>query len=307
MIIDAHLDTALLLRRQPTLRSLTDSHCDLLRLQQYLDVAFFAIFIHPEDYADCQLREMVDMWVRLRRDLRANTDLVEPLLYKEQLSEPGAKVLLGAEGGGFLGNRESLLPLFFDRGLRFLGLTWNMDNQLAAACGNSGGLTGLGQKVVRLCNRLHVAVDAAHLSEDGFWQLLEESERPIMVSHAACAALLPHKRNLTDSQLRALGQAGGVIGVTFVRDFLRAEEADLSDVVRHIAHAVEVAGIDAVGIGSDFDGADIAGLRGVQDLPFLWQALAEAGFSQEEIDKISGENFRLFLQKVLPTREMCQE
>ncbi|MGI5891331.1 MAG: dipeptidase [Bacillota bacterium] len=303
MIIDAHLDTALWLREHQSLCSLADIHCDFERLHKYVDIAFFAIFIHPQRYAACQIGEMMNILAKLSEDIKNHEHLVKMLLYKEQLLTKGNKILVGAEGGGFLAGDKALLSLFYTLGLRFLGLTWNYDNHLSAACGQNGGLTALGKQVVRQCNDLGILLDAAHISSRGFWELLAESQSPIIVSHAACSACHEHIRNLDDKQLTALGKNHGVIGITFVKDFLSDKEAGIEEIVRHIIHAVEVAGIDAVGIGSDFDGADPAGLRGVEDLPLLWSALAEAGFNGDEIDKIRGGNFYRVLQEVLAEKE----
>ncbi|MGI6361950.1 MAG: dipeptidase [Bacillota bacterium] len=303
MIIDAHLDTILQLQKYPSLRKIYDSHCDYQRLCKYLDVAFFAVFIHPRKYAACPLPELMRYFGTFKQDLSRNRDLVELLLYKEQLKSSKSKILLGVEGGDFIGDDQELLTLMQALGLRFLGLTWNHDNQLAAACGSQQGLTSWGKQVIKQCNDLDIIVDLAHASERSFWNALAVSNQPIMVSHAACNACHSHRRNLNDHQLKELGRAGGVVGITFVKDFLASHDPDLDDIVRHIVHAVEVAGIDAVGIGSDFDGAEVAALKGVEDLPFLWLRLREAGFSQEELDKIAGDNFLRFLQGLLPNKE----
>ena len=127
--------------------------------------------------------------------------------------------------------------------------------------------------------------------------------QPIFVSHACCAALCPHRRNLTDEQLRALGQSGGWLGVTLAPAFLRASAvenvADLNDVVRHIQHAVNVAGAEAVGLGSDFDGVENLprGLVGVQSWPRLADALTAAGFKADMVERLLGGNLLKFLRQ----------
>ena len=172
---------------------------------------------------------------------------------------------------------------FLDLGVRCFGLTWNFNNALGGGCaGACQGLTELGRKVIALCEEQGVTLDLAHASRETFWSVLECSHHPMVVTHACMDALRPHERNLDDAQLRALGQRGGVVGVTFYRPFLSGDsearsgrDCTLERVVEHICHAVEVAGEDAVGIGSDFDGCDALplGLEDTLCLPALIESL----------------------------------
>lgn len=303
MRIDAHLDTALWLA-QGDIRSAPQAAADFERMAANLDIAFLAVFVHPEKSA-WPAGDGLRLLTCLLDALAENADLAQPLLWREDLSLPfdGVKALITAEGGELLGDSAELLGLWYERGLRNLGLTWNGANQLAAGCAAAGGLTPLGRRVVRECNRMGILVDAAHLAAKGFWQLLQASERPIIVSHAACAALRPHPRNLTDAQIRALAAQRGVLGITFADLFLAEQAPTLADVVAHIVHAVEIGGIDCVGIGSDFDGADMPrGLESVEKLPDLYAALVQAGFRAEEVAKICGGNFYRLLQENLPPK-----
>lgn len=151
-------------------------------------------------------------------------------------------------------------------------------------------------------NELGMIIDVSHINEAGFWHVLELSSQPILASHSCAYALCPHPRNLTDEQLRALSRKGGIVGVNFYPEFLTKEaEANLLDVVCHIRHIAEVAGVDAVGLGSDFDGMDSTpkGLEGANNYEALVQALSHAGFSKAEIEKITYKNFMRFLATVL--------
>ncbi|MCL2031257.1 MAG: membrane dipeptidase [Oscillospiraceae bacterium] len=166
---------------------------------------------------------------------------------------------------------------FLALGVRCFGLTWNHDNALGGGClGGGMGLTDTGRDVIALCESHRVAVDLAHSSETLFWDALECSMRPPVVTHACMAALRPHPRNLSDAQLRALGRRGGVAGVAFHVPFLTGEAScSLERVAEHICHAVNMAGEDAVGIGSDFDGSGAlpAGLEETGALPALIERL----------------------------------
>ncbi len=306
MRIDAHCDTVYWLNEMPTLRSLAKSHSDFTRVGENLDIAFFAFFVDSQKNWGQEPQLMLALLGKFLADIEANQDIVELLLWKEQLNERprGARLIMAIEGGEILGQNADLLPLWHRLGLRSLGLTWNYRNQLADGCFGEGGLSRLGQKVVTQCNKLGIIADAAHLSRKGLEDLLNCSSKPVIVSHAACYSLCPHCRNLKDYEIKALAEQGGVLGITFVRDFLKDEGADLNHLVKHIAHGVEIAGIDHIGIGSDFDGADLCrGISGVQDLPLLYKALAGAGFNQEEIDKIKGGNFLRILKENLPQRD----
>jgi len=307
--IDCHNDTVLNLREKKSLRFLPDAHCDYIRLQKELGLAFFALFIHPHHFGDRQTEEILRLLALLLADIKANEDFVYPVFWHQDLQKLQTEVkartavLIGAEGGGFLGVSPEILQYFFTLGFRFLGLTWNFRNNLADGCEEDGGLTKMGKTVVRECNRLGILVDAAHLNHKGFWQLLEQSDDPIIVSHTACETLNLHPRNLSDEQLAAIGDQGGVVGISYAGMFLGGQEPTLQDVADHIEYAVGIAGIDHVALGSDFDGATLVkDMNGVQDLPNLYAILSQRGFSDLDIDRISGENIFRVLQEVLPYR-----
>lgn len=305
MRIDAHCDTADWLNTVKSLRNLYESHNDYSRMYDYLDIAFCAIFFNPHKFWYQLPEKALVLGERLICDIEKNRDLVELLQWQDQLEDKKSqtKLILALEGGELLGNEGELLPLWYRLGLRSLGLTWNYRNQLGDGCFENGGLSRLGKKIVTECNKLGIIVDGAHLSEVGFWDLSKINTRPFIISHGACFELLPHPRNLKDQQLRELKEQRSVIGITFVKDFLRKDNACVEDVVRHILHVIEIAGIDCVGIGSDFDGAQLCDcLTGSQDLPLLWQKLALAGLDDQSLHQIMGGNFLRVLKENLPGR-----
>lgn len=181
-------------------------------------------------------------------------------------------------------------------GVRLLGLTWNSDNALAGGCGGAGGgLTELGREVVEYCAALGMLVDLSHCSQKTFEDVAAMRRGPLAVTHACCAALNPHRRNLTDSQLRAVAESGGVVGICYYPPFLTGRnQATLGDIAAHIAHAVRVAGSGHVGLGSDFDGCAPLpdGMDGVQSVPRLLELLP---FSADVVDMIAGGNWRRLL------------
>jgi membrane dipeptidase len=304
--VDAHWDTALFLREYTSLEDLPKAHCDWRRLRRFVDIAFLALFIHPLKYrGEAQYREFSFLARALTADINATSD-IRLLRSTVQLDTEGPDklVLLGSEGGGFLGDQEALFRLeeAFALGLRFLGPTWNYSNALAGGCAGGGGLSKLGRQVVRRCNELGILLDGAHLSAESLSDLLSVSAAPLIVSHTACATLCPawKVRNLLDWQLKAVAEAGGMVGICFVPSFIGATPS-LKRVVEHIAYAAGLIGVEHVGIGSDFDGTELPpDIDGLQSLPHLWQEMAAAGFFVSEIELIAGENFRRLLRKVLP-------
>ncbi len=211
--------------------------------------------------------------------------------------------LIGIEGGHAIEDSLRLLRDFYDLGVRYMTLTHTNSNNWADSSGDehkpNNGLSPFGKDVVREMNRLGMMVDIAHVADKTFWDALETSEAPIFSSHSSCRALCDVPRNMTDDMIKAMAKKGGVIQINFSCGFLKAgagsggrPRATLADVVKHIDHAVEIAGIDGVGLGSDFDGITCApeGLDSVDKWPNLTRALLEEGYSPADIRKIYGEN-----------------
>jgi membrane dipeptidase len=208
--------------------------------------------------------------------------------------------VLGVEGAHALDGRLATLDRFFEFGVRVLTLTWNNSNELADAALDKtpphGGLSALGREAVRRCNELGVVLDLSHSSERTFFDVLETSSAPVIASHSGVKALCDFPRNLSDEQLKALAAQGGMVGIVFLPYFLRpgAENADVADVLAAIDHACAVAGPQAVGIGSDFDGYGgvTAGLEDVTRLGAITAGLVERGYAEADIRLILGGNFR---------------
>jgi len=232
--------------------------------------------------------------------------LVQGKLDLEKIPDPNRiGILLSVEGGEILGENLFMLDIIFKLGVRALGLTWNQRNALADGAGEANTqsrLTHLGQEVVQRMNTLGMLIDVSHLNEAGFWHVLELSKDPITASHSCAKTLCDHPRNLSDEQLRAIARQKGVVGVNFYPRFLKETgKVTREDVVRHIYHIAEIAGVETVGLGSDFDGIDETpeGLGQVDDYCFLLDDLAKIGFSTLEIEQIAGQNFMRLLSNVL--------
>ncbi len=214
-----------------------------------------------------------------------------------RLKREGKKaVMMGVENGYAIGKDIRNVERFRQRGVVYMTLCHNGDNDIcdsARGCAEHGGLSNFGKEVVREMNRVGMMVDLSHAAESTFWDALELSTTPIVCSHSSCRALCDHPRNLTDKQMKALAEKGGVMQVTIYKGFLVKDgQATLQDVVRHIKHAVKVMGIDHVGIGTDFDGdGGVPGVASANELPNLTRALLREGYSVQDLRKIWGENF----------------
>ncbi len=217
--------------------------------------------------------------------------------------------LLSIEGGEAIEGRLSLLRSFYRLGVRAMGLTWNQRNDLADGVGEKSaksGLTDLGISVVKEMERLGMLVDVSHLSETSFWGVDRVAERPYIASHSNAQALASHPRNLTDKQIEALAAKGGVIGVVFCPPFVDDQKANvsLSRLCDHIDHIKKIAGIDHVGLGSDFDGFGVSPespqvMKDVSEMPKLTEELLGRGYTEDEVKKVLGGNWLRVYREVL--------
>jgi membrane dipeptidase len=226
------------------------------------------------------------------------------------LDDGSLAAVLHFEGAEAIGAGLERLESFHDSGLRSLGLTWSRPNAFAhgtpfgfpGSPDQGPGLTDAGRALVRACNELRVVVDVSHLNERGFWDVAELSDAPLVASHSNAHALCPSPRNLTDDQLRAVGESGGVVGINFCVAFVREDGADepdtpLSAIAAHAAHVAEVAGPDTVALGSDFDGATMPHeLDDAAKLPALFEALRAFGFGEPELEQLALGNWRRVLR-----------
>ena len=221
-----------------------------------------------------------------------------------RLKREGRRALmLGIENGYAIGDDISRVEYFRRRGVVYMTLCHKGDNDLCdSARGNQehGGLSELGRTVIREMNRVGMMVDLSHAAESTFYQAIEASATPIVCSHSSARALCDHPRNLTDDQLRALAASGGVVQTCLYDGFLRKEGgATIDDAVRHIVHMVRVAGIDHVGIGTDFDGdGGIIGCADASEVINLTRRLRAEGFTEEDIEKLWGGNFLRVMREV---------
>ena len=220
--------------------------------------------------------------------------------------------MLGIEGGHAIENSLGALRAFYDLGVRYMTLTHFENNDWADAATDSavhGGLTQFGKEVVREMNRLGMLVDLSHVSDATMSEALNVAETPAIFSHSSARALRDHVRNVPDSILRRLPSNGGVVMVTFVPSYLTDDdESTIVDVANHIEHIRDVAGIDHVGIGSDYDGIQSTpvGMEDVSTFPHLFAELARRGWSDDDMRKVAGENLLRTMRAAERTARLLQ-
>lgn len=213
--------------------------------------------------------------------------------------------VLHMEGCEAIGCDLAALEVFHAAGLRSLGPVWSRHNIFGHGVpfayprspDTGPGLTDAGFDLLRACNRLGIAIDLAHITEKGFWDVARTSTHPLIASHSNAHALTPVARNLTDRQMDAIRDSGGVAGLNFAVTMLRADglenpDTPMNDMIRHIDYMVERMGIDAVAIGSDYDGATIPSVIGdAAGTQRLVEALGAAGYGADDLEKLCGGNW----------------
>lgn len=221
------------------------------------------------------------------------------------LHESILATILHFEGAEAIDPGLDALEVFYQAGLRSLGIVWSRPNAFAHGVpfkfphspDTGPGLTSAGKELVRACNRLGIMLDLSHLNERGFWDVAELSDAPLVATHSNAYALTPSTRNLTDKQLDAIKESGGIVGLNFGVNDLRADgnndpDTPLDIVIRHVNYLVEHLGIDCIGLGSDFDGTRIPREIGdVTGLPKLIAALRDHGYDDEAVRKLAYENW----------------
>lgn len=291
------------------MRSSARTQLDFLRLKEAGALAqCFAVFL---DRRACR-RRGVSVWQRYERlrdlfyeELKKNQDVIRQVRTADELTAAARTGVVGAvftvEGGELLGGGTDMLRTRLKRmwsdGVRLLTLTWNYENALGYPNGSGGGLKKAGFEAVAFMQELGMLVDVSHLSDRGFWDVMGTVHKPVAASHSCARSLCGHPRNLTDAQLRAIGENGGVVGVNFHAPFLRdgGVSGSVEETAHHLRHIISCAGSDAAAFGSDYDGMQgTPEWGGCEGMPRLIEALS-AYFDAGTLEKLCYRNAeRLF-------------
>jgi len=302
-----------------------------------LDADFFAIYV-AANYArnGGSARRALDVIDGVYEQARRHPESLEMAFAADDIRRihKSGKIaaLMGIEGGHAIEDSLSALRQFYKLGVRYMTLTHTNTNNWADSAGGIGnppekrhnGLSDFGKEVVREMNRLGMMVDISHVSDDTFRAAIEVSQAPLIASHSSCRVLTNVPRNLTDDMLRALAKNGGVAMINFYAGFVNteyakpgapaptksADKATMDMLMQHFEHAIKVAGIDHVGIGSDFDGVDgllPTGMEDVSKLPTITYELLKRGYSEADVKKVLGENLMRVMSEVERTAKKMQE
>ncbi|MDR7855396.1 dipeptidase [Tissierella sp.] len=324
IVVDSHNDTMLKVIDKETwlptldLKYDTDNHIDIPKLKKGgLNVLFFAAY--TSGYQDNTQRSisrtlsLINALYWTEANNRDTFKITKSLSDIEKALYDGKIAAVPTIEGGYSLDRDESLELlrqYNDLGIKAIALNWNFSNALGEGADrtyndmsktpSSGGLTKLGEKVVLEMNRLGMIIDVSHMAESTFWDVINTSKSPIMATHSGVYSLKNHPRNLTDKQLRALANNGGVIGIALYPGFLtKSNQANIKDYVDHIDYVVDLIGIDHVAIGSDFDGARLpTDLKDSSELYNVTDELIARGYKKEDIEKILGKNVLRVLKKV---------
>ena len=303
-VFDLHCDTALLLlgKDRNTLGKLdkNELHIDLERgatLPGYAQC--FAVFTTPTMRCPEGV-SVIGMFERelaaIMNQVEANADKIRIAYSADEIAENRKQGIMSAvltiEGtAGFDYNIEMLGDLF-NIGFRITTLSWNEQNPLTGSCKTGGGLTELGREYVRRAQKVGMVVDVSHISDEGFWDIMDITERPVVATHSNSRSVCPNSRNLTDNMFREICRSGGVVGFNLYKGFVGGT-GTLEAACSHFLHFMS---LDPDGkhiaLGGDMDGCDplIDGICGVQDYPKLAQALLDHGFDQDTVEDIFWNN-----------------
>ncbi|MFO6495502.1 MULTISPECIES: dipeptidase [Bacillus] len=298
-IFDAHSDLLFKLWKNPKLNEYNDPTLQTpvkALLNGKTKVQCLAIFL-PASVPAAMRLEMALVQIQLFYEKIAKYERIKLIRSKADIHSLKADetgVILTMEGCEPISKNLRLFDVFFRLGVRSFGLTWNWANAFAdgALEKRNAGLSSWGNKLIRIANKNRAWTDVSHLSESSFWDALAAAKYPI-ASHSNAYSLCPHPRNLKDDQIKALIDQNGVIGLTFVPEFVKREGTPrLKDILTHIDHICSLGGERHIGFGSDFDGIDrvIPDLECHKDYDNLIEAL-ERSFSSSQVCRFLFENF----------------
>jgi len=325
--VDLHCDTLSEIRRrrkngEEISFGKNDLHIDLEKLQQgnYL-LQCFAIYVNlkKEENPLAAALEQADLFREIMAEYSSEIGQVKTWTDLERnRSEGRISALLTLEEGGCCAGSLPVLRILYSLGVRIMTLTWNYENELAwpnivpdtlsggMTCGpqQEHGLKEKGFAFLEEMERLGILIDVSHLSDAGFFDVLNHTKKPFIASHSNARALCGHVRNLTDEMIRALADRGGVMGLNYFGAFLDPSEkarSSIERIVQHASYIRKVGGIGCLALGSDFDG--ISGeleMKNASFLPMLEEELRKQHFTEDEIDLVFRDNALRVLKGSLP-------
>ena len=284
-------------------------HVDIPRLREGgVNCQVFAVSSERDRTPAYPLRTALEMIGTFYSECDKNRDAIRPVTSYDEIIEAANEgkvaAMLSIEGADIIEGEVGMLRVFPRLGVRMVGLVHNLRNQLADGVTDArtgGGLSELGVQAVEELDRLGMLIDVSHLSDAGFWDLMDVAKGPLVASHSNSRAVCDHPRNMTDQMIRALADCGGVMGMNFAPSFVHPTRPSVKTLVDHIDHIVDLVGPDHVGLGSDFDGipSTPTGLEDVTRMPNITAELLRRRYEEEDTRKILGGNHLRVMKKVV--------
>lgn len=304
-MIDLHCDTASRLYYEGEKLKENKFSVDIKKLKE--GKANGQVFAHFIELDKCKnpYEEFLSMHNNFLKEINDNKDSISIVTNIDELklvnNEGKIGAFLSIEEGEVLEGRVERVKEVYDKGIRIITLTWNFPNKIGYPnvdfIHKDKGLSECGKDIVAEMERVGIIPDVSHLSDKGFFDVLDICKKPFIATHSNARSIKDHPRNLTDDMIRKLSEKGGIMGINFCSNFLgESEIAKLDDIVRHIDHIRNVGGIDVIALGSDFDGiGNKVEIEDIGKMELLAYKLKQNGYKESEIDKILVKNaIRLF-------------
>ncbi len=304
-LFDAHCDTVCKAYERNKELFENDLHLDLKRLVHFkTPVQFFALWL-DKAYLENPFEETMKRIDFYYEQLKKNEDIVSHCSSYDDIlknkKEGKICAVLSIEGGEAIEGSIEKLHKFYKKGVRAMTLTWNYKNEIGNGAGEkSGGITEFGIDVISEMERLGMIVDVSHLNDESFWDVVKYAKKPFIASHSNSRKKTNVKRNLTDAQLKAIANSGGVVGINMCPIFLtRKPAAVIDDICIHIDHIMKVIGSEHIGIGCDFDGIDSTP-KGLEDVLCVEKLMncVENNFGTTSAKKMFNDNFMALVSKL---------
>jgi len=312
--IDTHTDAPLRFNDSYNISSREKSQVCIPKMEEgHLDAQYLACWVRQNKCDDENTQKAIarihELIQKVHQQIELNKDkcmLARTADDLPRIKAEGKKAFyIGIENGYGIGKDLKNIGRYKEEGVTYITLCHTRNNDICDSSSDSiarwGGLSPYGRKVIKEMNRLGMIIDLSHAAESTFYDVIKLSKVPVIASHSSSSSIYTHNRNLTDKQLRALATNGGVAQACLVDEYLRADykSATINDFMNHLLHMIKVAGIDHVGIGSDFDGGGgVKGCNSDSDFINITTRLLEHGYTEKDIAKIWGGNFLRVMEQV---------